>query len=96
MVRLTPAQALRCEKLATNLWPEERLSVGEISPRLLLEHLLWAESQRNLVERVWVSPQAVKARQRGLSTNLSKTQMEPGPAPLRASYPGSSLRLECG
>jgi hypothetical protein len=53
IVRLTTHQALRCEKLATYLWPEERLDVGEISRRLLLEHLLWAESERNLVESVW-------------------------------------------
>jgi len=44
-LRLTVAQALRCEKLATYLWPEEKLSVEEISRRLLLEHLLWAESE---------------------------------------------------
>ena len=41
MVRLTVAQALRGEKLATYLWPQENLSVEEISRRLL-EHLLWA------------------------------------------------------
>jgi hypothetical protein len=58
---LTVAQALRCEKLGTYLWPEERLSVGEISRRLLLEHLLWAESERNLVESVWILPQGVTA-----------------------------------
>ncbi len=61
MVRLTVAQALRCEKLATYLWPQEKLSVEEISRRVLLRHLLWAESERNLVERVWVTPQGVKA-----------------------------------
>jgi hypothetical protein len=61
MVRLTVAQALRCEKLATYLWPQEKLSVEEISRRVLLGHLLWAESERNLVERVWVTPQGVKA-----------------------------------
>jgi hypothetical protein len=59
-VRLTVAQALRCEKLATYLWPEEKLSVEEISRRLLLEHLLWAESERNLIQSVWVSPQGAK------------------------------------
>jgi len=58
-VRLTVAQALRCEKLATS-WPEEKLSVEEISRRLLLEHLLWAESERNLIQSVWVSPQGAK------------------------------------
>jgi hypothetical protein len=34
-VRLTVAQALRCEKLATYLWPQEKLTVEEISRRLL-------------------------------------------------------------
>jgi hypothetical protein len=52
VVRLTMAQALRCEKLATYLWPQEKLDVGEISRRLLLEHLLWQESERNLIESV--------------------------------------------
>jgi hypothetical protein len=61
IVRLTPAQALRCEKLATYLWPTEKLEVSEISRRLLLEHLLWAESERNLIKSVWISPQGVKA-----------------------------------
>jgi hypothetical protein len=61
VVRLTSAQALRCEKLATYLWPQEKLGVEEISRRLLLEHMLWVEPERNLVESVWVSPQGVKA-----------------------------------
>jgi hypothetical protein len=56
-VRLTVAQALRCEKLATHLWPEEKLSVEEISRRLLLEHLLWQESERDLIESVRIFPQ---------------------------------------
>jgi hypothetical protein len=51
-VRLTPAQALRVERLAGCLWPTEKLDVGEISRRLLLEHLLWAESEHNLAETV--------------------------------------------
>jgi hypothetical protein len=38
-LRLTSHQAERCAKLATYLWPEERLDVSEISRRLLLEHL---------------------------------------------------------
>ena len=46
MVDLTPAQRQRCEKLAQHPWPTERLSVDEISQRLLLEHLLWAEGER--------------------------------------------------
>jgi hypothetical protein len=48
---------LRCEKLATYLWPQEKLSVEEISRRLLLEHLLWQESERNLIERVRIVAQ---------------------------------------
>jgi len=39
VVRLTVAQALCCEKLATYLRPQEKVDVGEISRRLLLEHL---------------------------------------------------------
>lgn len=50
--------ALRCEKLATYLWPQEKLSVEEISRRLLLEHLLSAESERNLIKSVWISHRA--------------------------------------
>jgi hypothetical protein len=52
IIRLTVAQALRCEKLASYLWPQEKLNVEEISRRLLLEHLLWAESEHNLTEQV--------------------------------------------
>ena len=50
VVDLTVAQALRWEKLGECLWPVEKLSVEEISRRLLLEHLLWAESERGLAE----------------------------------------------
>ena len=50
MVHVTAAQALRCEKLGEHLWRTEKLSVEEISRRLLLEHLLWAESERNIFE----------------------------------------------
>jgi hypothetical protein len=60
VVKLTMHQALRCEKLATYLWPQEKLDVGEISRRLLREHLLWQESERNLIESVWVSPQRAR------------------------------------
>ena len=49
---LTPAQRRRCEKLGKCLWPTEELGVGEISRRLLLEYLLWAEPERGLVESV--------------------------------------------
>ena len=38
---------LRSEKVASYLWPEEKLTVGEISRRLIAgafrEHLLWQE-----------------------------------------------------
>ena len=57
VVDLTTNQALRCEKLGECLWPTEMLSVEEISQRLLLEHLLWAESQRGMVEVVRSFPQ---------------------------------------
>ena len=46
VVRLTMHQALRCEKLGQCLWPTGRLTVEGISRRLLLEHLLRAESER--------------------------------------------------
>jgi hypothetical protein len=58
IVKLTTHQTLHCEKLATYLWPEEKLSVEEISCQLLPEHWLWAESERNLVESVWIPPRA--------------------------------------
>ena len=55
--RLIMHQTLRCEKLGQCLWPTERLTVEEISRWLLLEHLLWAESERGMVEvvreRLW-------------------------------------------
>jgi hypothetical protein len=57
MVRLTVAQARRTERLG--LWPE-KLGREEVSRRLLLEHLLWAESERNLIQSAWVSPQGAK------------------------------------
>jgi hypothetical protein len=59
-VRLTVAQALRCEKLATYLWTQEKLDVGEIIRRLLLEHLLWQESERNLIESVRIFAPSAK------------------------------------
>ena len=49
VVRLTVAQSLRYEKLGECLWPGEKLSVDQISRRRL-EHLLWAESERGMVE----------------------------------------------
>jgi hypothetical protein len=52
MVRLTQHQALRMQRLGQYLWSQEKLSVEEISRRLLLEHLLWQESERNLIESV--------------------------------------------
>jgi hypothetical protein len=50
---LTPAQALRRERMGECLWlTGKQLSVVEISGSLLLERLLWAEIERNLVESV--------------------------------------------
>ena len=51
-VDLKAAQALRCEKPGECLWPTAKLSVEKISRRLLLEHLLWAETERGMVESV--------------------------------------------
>jgi hypothetical protein len=39
VVRLTMHQALRMERMGECLWPTEKLTVAEISRRLLLEHL---------------------------------------------------------
>ena len=52
VVRLTPAQALRMEKMGEALWPTEKLSAAEVTRRLALTQLLWAESERNMVESV--------------------------------------------
>jgi hypothetical protein len=49
-LRLKTAQILRIERMGARLWPTEKLSAAEISRRLLLEHLLWAESERNMVD----------------------------------------------
>jgi len=50
MVRLTPAQALRMERMGQTLWPGEKLSAAEVTRRLALTQLLWAESERWMVE----------------------------------------------
>jgi len=52
MVRLTPAQALRMERMGEALWPTEKLSAAEVTRRLALTQLLWAESERNMVTSV--------------------------------------------
>jgi len=52
IVRLTPAQALRMERMGQTLWPSEKLSAAEVIRRLALTQLLWAESERNMVEVV--------------------------------------------
>jgi hypothetical protein len=49
VVRLKAAQGLRLERMGECLWPSEKLGIGEISRRLLLERLLRAESERNMV-----------------------------------------------
>jgi len=53
-VRLTVAQALRMERMGETLWPGERLTAAEVTRRLALTQLLWAESERNMVELVRV------------------------------------------
>jgi len=52
VLRLTPAQASRMECMGEALWPTEKLSAAEVTRRLTLTQLLWAESERNLVEQV--------------------------------------------
>ena len=52
LVRLTPAQALRMERMGEALWPSGKLSAAEVTRRLALTQLLWAESERNMVESV--------------------------------------------
>jgi hypothetical protein len=54
-VRLTPAQALRMERMGECLWPTEKLSAAEVTRRLALTQLLWAESERGMVETVRTS-----------------------------------------
>ena len=54
-VRLTPAQALRMERMGEALWPTEKLSAAEVTRRLALTQLLWAESERGMVESVRTS-----------------------------------------
>jgi hypothetical protein len=49
-----PAVVYRRRRMGERLWPEDDLSLGEISQRLLLEHLLWAESEGVLVGS-WLS-----------------------------------------
>ena len=52
VVRLTPAQTLRMERIDECLWPTEKLSAAEVTRRLALTQLLWAESERGMVESV--------------------------------------------
>jgi hypothetical protein len=52
MVRLTPEQALRVERMGEALWSTEKLSPVEATRRLALTQLLWAESERNMVASV--------------------------------------------
>jgi hypothetical protein len=55
MVRLTPPQALRMERMGEALWPSEKLSAAEVTRRLALTQLLWAENECNMVEVVRAS-----------------------------------------
>jgi hypothetical protein len=52
LLRLTPAQVLGMERKGETLWPTEKLSAAEVTRRLPLTQLLWAESEHNLVEQV--------------------------------------------
>ena len=48
VVRVTANQAHRLRSLGWALWKEEHLELGEISRRLLLEHLLFVEAEEGL------------------------------------------------
>jgi len=61
VVRLTPAQTLRMERMDETLWPTEKLSAPEVTRRLALTQLRWAESEPNMVETA-----RVRARGGGL------------------------------
>ena len=37
------------------LWPTKKLSAREVTPRLALTQLLWAEAERNIVETMRTS-----------------------------------------
>jgi hypothetical protein len=52
VLRLTSHQVYRLERLDERLWKEGELSLEEIGRRLLLEYLLWVESEQGLVERI--------------------------------------------
>jgi len=63
-VRLTQHQVLRVEKLGECLWPQEKLDPAEVARRLLLEHVLWQESEHNMVERVCPTETSHKSSQK--------------------------------
>lgn len=47
-LKLTLQQGQRMRRLGENIWREEHLEISEIARRLLLEYMLWAESERGL------------------------------------------------
>ena len=51
VVRLTPAQALRMERMGEALWPGEKLSASEVTRRLALAQLLWARASATWLRR---------------------------------------------
>jgi hypothetical protein len=59
-VRLTSAQCLRMERMGECLWPGEKLSAAEVTRRLPLTQLLWAESEPGMVESVRIFPQGAR------------------------------------
>ena len=44
-----------CELIGEALWPTEKLSAAEVTRRLALAQLLWAESEQGMVESVRTS-----------------------------------------
>lgn len=51
VLRLTRHQVYRLEQLGWQLWPGEEVSLGEVGRRLLLEYLLWMESEGGQVQK---------------------------------------------
>jgi len=61
-LQLNMTHILRIQRMGARLWPTEKLSPSEIGQRLLLEYLLWAEDQHNMVERMCPTETSHKPR----------------------------------
>jgi len=82
VARLTAAQALRLERMGEALWPTEKLSAAEVTRRLALTELLWAESERNILEQV--PSRRAPSKKKGRASKLRRRPLDPSvvlPAP---------------